>query len=648
MTTLTVGAGEAFTSIQAAIDAAQDGDTILIKPGVYVEDGAFDPDGTRNIYLSGLNINKAVSLIGVDANGQALEPGAAPLATIISNYSSADATTIRVSAAGVSIDGLAFDAFASTPGVSNPGGFTKSLISVFADDFSVTDSTFAAGKSFYSVEINGPTIDSYDISGNVIGAPIWILNGAGDCAGGDETVNNNTFVGTGATGAQSGVYVMGGMVAGYAPISPSLPTFIGNNFEDGAPVPLFVRSRPGVDPAGLLTKDAIEAFVGANLSGAEDTYAYVLDDATGQPLLVVAGSNRDQYVAGSAQVLDDYQAGGLSVGSGKQFRNTITDNDTLVLKTVGDTTLAIRDENLKVLAAQGSDGLTLTLTEQPYVPNDTWTTAVNDVTLLDFAAGQGADVDVVGNALDNRIVGNSGDNTLSGAGGTDTLTGGGGDDTLIGGDGADTAVFSGDRDDYRVVKNADGSFTVIDLRDGSADGTDRVSGVETFVFADGTRTDAGLVNAQASLGGTTRDDIFQDVAARDVTYRAGNGNDVARGGDGSDALFGENGDDSLFGGSGEDRLSGGNGRDRLEGGSGDDVLEGGSGKDVFVFAGGFGDDRILDFDAKHDLIDFSAMGGGAKPTFSVSGTDTLIEFADGSSLLLVGVLVDAGSPAFVF
>jgi Ca2+-binding RTX toxin-like protein len=642
--------GADFTTIQAALNAAKDGDTILIKPGLYLENGS-----NGDIYKSGLEIHKSVTLQGVTEAGVPITSASDVQATIISTFSSADNTTIRVTADGVTLAGLAFDANPFTPpGVNNPGGFTKALVSLMeADDATIVNSVFATGKAFYAIEVNGPDIDSYTITGNEIGSPVWLLNDAGDGAGGDEVISGNTFFGTAANGVQSGIYAMGGGVAGYSPISPSLPTTMeGNTFADNLPAPLFVRTNTSTDPAGLLTLETAEAFVATNLSGATDTHAYVIDDATGEPLLmrVGNGSNRDAFVASSVGVLNSYQLEGQPVGATRVFRDAITDNDTLVLKTSGDTAVTLHDENLTVRAAKGSDGLTLTLAEQPFKPGDIWTTAVNDVTLADYAPGAGADVDVIGNGLDNRIVGNSGDNVLSGLGGVDVLIGGGGNDTLYGGAGEDTVIFSGARDDYRVTANPDGSISLVHLN-GGADGSDTVSGAEVFRFSDGDRTNRNVVNPIANVSGSNRDDVFVDEAGRDTTYSGGNGNDVASGGDGADTLRGENGDDRLDGGTGNDQLSGGNGRDTLSGGAGADTLSGGNGSDVFVLDGIFGDDVVLDF-RRGDVIDAGVLtsDGVVITDFDVNNDgriDAADDFAGSASVQVInGALVlsfDQGS-----
>ena len=98
------------------------------------------------------------------------------------------------------------------------------------------------------------------------------------------------------------------------------------------------------------------------------------------------------------------------------------------------------------------------------------------------------------------IFGRSGDDTIDGrrgwdfihAGhGDDTVRGGYGDDIIIGGKGTDTAEYRGNLSDYRITQNGDGSLTIQDLRPGdklTTDGTDTVRKVESFQFADGTRS----------------------------------------------------------------------------------------------------------------------------------------------------------------
>ncbi len=92
-----------------------------------------------------------------------------------------------------------------------------------------------------------------------------------------------------------------------------------------------------------------------------------------------------------------------------------------------------------------------------------------------------------GNAasLIENAVGGSGNDTIAGNAGANRLTGGRGNDVLDGRGGTDIAVFSGRAEDYAVAGNADGSWTVADLRTGRPDGTDTLWNIEYMLFSDG-------------------------------------------------------------------------------------------------------------------------------------------------------------------
>ena len=120
------------------------------------------------------------------------------------------------------------------------------------------------------------------------------------------------------------------------------------------------------------------------------------------------------------------------------------------------------------------------------------------------------------------------------------------------------------------------------------------------------------------------------------------------GGDGNDNLDGGKGADTLEGGEGDDILDGGKSSDVLNGGEGDDTMTGGADSDFFVFAPGFGNDRIEDFDADpaggQDFLNITAFGitpgdFDARVTIAQVGADTLVTIDGdaGQTILLVGV-----------
>lgn len=88
-------------------------------------------------------------------------------------------------------------------------------------------------------------------------------------------------------------------------------------------------------------------------------------------------------------------------------------------------------------------------------------------------------VRIEGLSGDDRLIAHSGDDVLIGGMGDDILTGGEGSDQLIGDAGEDTAVFSGDRDDYRIMRIED---RIVILGE---DAKDVLIGVELLQFTDG-------------------------------------------------------------------------------------------------------------------------------------------------------------------
>jgi Ca2+-binding RTX toxin-like protein len=135
----------------------------------------------------------------------------------------------------------------------------------------------------------------------------------------------------------------------------------------------------------------------------------------------------------------------------------------------------------------------------------------------------------------------------------------------------------------------------------------------------------------------------------------------------------------LDGTPGNDVLEGTRGVDFMEGYGGDDTLSGNGGQDVFVFAIGHGDDVVTDFKesprgyAHSEKLTFGGFGrfvGGAEQagpegadvadgsvyqtvdghtlTVTDTGSDLLLSWSTGDSVLLVGVNVFDASALFSF
>ncbi len=111
--------------------------------------------------------------------------------------------------------------------------------------------------------------------------------------------------------------------------------------------------------------------------------------------------------------------------------------------------------------------------------------------------GYGGDDTLDGGAGNDDIRGGEGDDILIGGEGNDYIAGGSGDDIIDAGDGNDIVVFSGKQEEYNIVKNENGSYTVQDTVEGR-DGDDIVMDAERFRFVDGT-VDAGDLTLAAKL-----------------------------------------------------------------------------------------------------------------------------------------------------
>jgi Ca2+-binding RTX toxin-like protein len=280
------------------------------------------------------------------------------------------------------------------------------------------------------------------------------------------------------------------------------------------------------------------------------------------------------------------------------------------------------------------------------------------------------------------LTGASGDDRLDAAGGDDTLLGGSGNDTLLGGSGNDRFVESAGFD---YLDGGEG----VDLLLASPSAGRIVIDLAKAVQSEGTHRGDVLRSIEGAIGGSRSDtmrgdpfdnsfyggkgaDLISGAAGRDRIWGgadndrilggsgddlvfAGTGDDVLYGDAGNDVLSGETGKDRLSGGAGDDTLSGGAKKDTLAGGTGDDLLYGGSERDRFVFSADPGNDTIVGFSRKSDLLVFDATSEidsraevKANAT-GVAGGVAIQLSADGDTLFLQGLsLADLARADFLF
>ncbi|TLU82425.1 MAG: hypothetical protein FDX21_07935 [Chlorobium sp.] len=117
------------------------------------------------------------------------------------------------------------------------------------------------------------------------------------------------------------------------------------------------------------------------------------------------------------------------------------------------------------------------------------------------------------NGGNDLINAGSGNDTIYGNGGDDTISGGSGNDTIDGGDGNDTVVFSGYYAEYTIAREvALSRYTITDHVAGR-DGTDVVTSVENFRFADGF---IPTLTAFSGVVGVTDEDTAVEVTFADI------------------------------------------------------------------------------------------------------------------------------------
>ncbi|MEZ5806656.1 MAG: M10 family metallopeptidase C-terminal domain-containing protein [Zhengella sp.] len=460
--------------------------------------------------------------------------------------------------------------------------------------------------------------------------------------------------------------------------------------------------------------DMIQGNAAANtLSGGagDDTIdggagADVLDGGDGIDTLSYASSSGQVYVAlngaAAAIVLRGDAQGDTATG----FENVIGSsfNDAL-FGDAGANSVDGGDGNDLIEGGAGADTLTggAGIDTLSYAGSASGVT----VTLNSQTAATGGDAqgdtssgfeNLTGSALSDSLTGDDGDNVIEGGAGADTLTGGGGADTL-------SYAGSGAAVDVRLYGAGEAIVSGGDAAGDTATGFENVTG---SALSD---TLTGDWRANVIDGGAGDDTILDGGGNDTLSGGGGAGNDTIEGGRGADTLDGGGGTDTLSyagssaavdvrlygyskifasggdaegdtaigfenltgsahgdtltgdwranvidGGDGDDTIIDGGGNDTLIGGAGNDVLSGGAGDDLFVFAEGFGQDRITDFDASSageriDLSGVSAITDFAdlQGMMSQSGTDVLIDAGGGDTITLAHVaLADLDASDFVF
>ncbi|MEA2874670.1 MAG: hypothetical protein QOH67_4998, partial [Hyphomicrobiales bacterium] len=447
-----VAAGNDYATIQSAIAAASNGDTILVAAGTYTEN---------------LEVGKQLTILG--ANHGVAGNGARGAETVVNGG-------FHLTSGDVTIDGVEILNGRVDYGFQRTGVFIEGALANVTVENSIIDQTVTVhseSDQFGIVATYNADTPGLQVLSNVIqnwDAGMYLNPGVHD-----STFSGNVFTDNGNHLISDGVDDL---------------TITNNNFgaSGGSKIFVNVYANPTDLEAELGLSGNTFAPDHARLSAAP--YG-----PNGQVVLGTSGDDnlRDDFGIALNVTLDgrggnDLLAGGtgndtLNGGAGSDTVSGGTGNDRIVgtLDGVADTYNGDGNDAVNAVTGAGGDTIDYSATTNGI----SVTLAGGGATVIDDQAGTdtlGGIENVTGGSGDDIITGDNNANILIGSGGVDSLTGSGGADRLVGGAGADNLSGGIGADIFVYEQRSDGGNAI--------SGQDLISGfsvgeADKFAFDDG-------------------------------------------------------------------------------------------------------------------------------------------------------------------
>lgn len=670
----------AQTTIQGAIDAAADGDTILVCAGTYAERPVVNKSLTINGAQAGTDArtgrtNAAESVVGngdsnnvifaitaddVTLDGFTVQPTGTTSTDVVGIQPSGDNYIVRNNivtgntigmypgGTGGLIENNRVIDNNRAGGAGRSGIYTDSLTTNLVINENLFENHGNVSMNFASTEATGHT--GLQITDNTVNGNRILLTKTTDSTISGNTITNSSFSGIQVDFNNQGLDITNNDITGSgASANGTFPAIRLTSVND--------TSAPASDDISITGNNLLDNEIGVQIqndnktpdNGIEANFNRIFDNDTGV-------QNNSAF---DVNAINNWW--GCNEGP-----NSAAEND---CDTVADTGAGVTDfnpwlimditANPQTVAPGGTSDITVSF-DQNSDGQDVADDFPNGVSVGFMATGgnvnpmedatqaalaetvftadsEDADATVTGsldaekvtvnilvtsqNVQNCTIVGTNGDDVLTGTNGDDVICGLDGDDQISGLEGNDT-ILAGEGND--TVNGGDGNDTINgaagdDMLFGNA-GNDRI-----FAGEGDDRADGG--EGSDTISGLAGEDDLRGQDGND-TISGGEDDDIIIGGTGQDTLRGDDGNDEVRGDGANDSISGGNGNDLLRGGTGTDTITGGAGNDTLLSNTGRGDN--LSGGAGNDFLNVkdgdnndTANGGAGRDSCGRDAGDTV-------------------------